>query len=69
MEYIGAAVGLVSDQSNKGIIQLARLRMLYATNATTDLSNMSLSMAAIGESIFARSANQNQCLHVYKQSR
>ena len=62
-EHIGAAMSLVSGQSNKGVIQLARLRMPYATNAITisiiRLSNVSLSMVPIGELIFARSVNQN----------
>jgi hypothetical protein len=66
MEDMGAVMSPVSDQLDEGVIQLARLTMLYGTSAITisiiSRSHASLSMVAIGESIFARSVNRNQCL-------
>ena len=59
---MGAAMSPVFDQLNEGVIQLARLKMLCATNGITtsiiNRSHVSLSMVAIGESIFARAVNQ-----------
>ena len=55
-------MSLVSGQSNKGVIQLARLRMPYVTNAITisiiRLFDVSLSMVTNGELVFARPVNQ-----------
>lgn len=59
---MGAVMSPVFDQLNEGVIQLARFLMLCATNGITtsiiNRSHVSLSMVAIGESIFARAVNQ-----------